>query len=39
MPETHKELMDCLHEFDNAGFPGCMGSSDTTDGGHDGLKV
>jgi hypothetical protein len=30
MPKTHKELMDCMYEFNQAGFPGCIGSSDAT---------
>jgi hypothetical protein len=30
MPETHEEIMDCMYEFNQAGFPGCIGSSDAT---------
>jgi hypothetical protein len=30
MPETYEEVTDFMHEFMQAGFPGCIGSSDAT---------
>jgi hypothetical protein len=29
------ELMDCMHEFNQAEFPGCIGSSDAMDVFHE----
>ena len=30
MPETEEEIRSCLHEYAQAGFPGCIGSADAT---------
>jgi hypothetical protein len=29
-PVTAEEIRDCMHEFNQAGFPGCIGSCDAT---------
>ncbi len=30
MPTTDNEIADCMHEFEQAGFRGCIGSADAT---------
>ncbi len=30
MPETEEEILSCMYEYTQAGFNGCIGSSDAT---------